>query len=645
MSAAEVAYRLARIIATKLERGGLRTFARVPSPRVAAGGRPFVLGGGGVDAAPYLAAADAVVTGKLRIFAIDYAIGTTPRWNRDPKSGREAPLVFGKSIDYRSESLVGDIKYLWEPNRHLHLVTLAQAWRASEDRKYLECLARHVDSWLEQCPFAKGPNWTSSLELGIRLINWSVVWQLTGGSASPLFEGTEGEKLRSAWLNSIYQHLHFIRGHLSRYSSANNHLIGEAAGLFIGALTWPCWDACQRWSSDAQEILEREALLQNGTDGVNFEQAISYQQFVLDFLVLAGLAGKANGRDFSDGYWKRIEAMVEYLASIMDVRGNVPMIGDADDGYVVRMSQESDFDPYRSMIATGAVLFGREDFRAKAGRLDDKTRWLLGAEAEAKFQQQLPKIAPLPVRRSFADGGYYILGCDFESDREVRAIVDAGPLGYLSIAAHGHADALALTLSVGGREFLIDPGTYAYHTQKNWRDYFRGTAAHNTVEVDGENQSVIGGNFMWLGKADARCEIWAVDDAVDRFVGSHDGYRRLGDPVLHRREIVFVRGDRRFRVVDTLDCKSDHRVKCHWHFSELCELELRGDVVTATNAGQTVSLKLIEPGGEIKLHRGESEPPRGWISRRFDVRVPTTTVSVTIPIRGTTSMVTEIACD
>ena len=191
---------------------------------------------------------------------------------------------------------------------------------------------------------------------------------------------------------------------------------------------------------------------------------------------------------------------------------------------------------------------------------------------------------------------------------------------------------------------MIDPGTYAYHTQKNWRDYFRGTAAHNTVEVDGENQSVIGGNFMWLDKADARCEIWTVDDAADRFVGSHDGYRRLGDPVLHRREIVFAKDDRLFRVKDTLDCKGDHQVKCHWHFSDLCEVELRGDTVSATNGGQTVNLKLVEPGGEIKLHRGELEPIRGWISRRFDVKGPTTTVSVTIPICGTTSIVTEIVC-
>ena len=94
-----------------------------------------------------------------------------------------------------------------------------------------------------------------------------------------------------------------------------------------------------------------------------------------------------------------------------------------------------------------------------------------------------------------------MLGSRFGTRDELRIVADAGPLGYLSIAAHGHADALAFTLSAHGQELLIDPGTYAYHTEREWRDWFRGTAAHNTVTLDDENQSVIGGNFMWLQRA------------------------------------------------------------------------------------------------------------------------------------------------
>ena len=405
MSASEIVHRLKSVISARLEQIGLGIPATVPSPNLALRFRSFTGGGEGIHGDRYLAAADEILAGRLRVFAIVHETGATPRWNADPKSGRVAPLVFGRTIDYRNNVLVGDIKYLWEPNRHLHLVTLAQAWRLSRDEKYLDGLKRHVSSWLEQCPYPLGPNWTSSLELGIRLINWSIVWQLIGGHSASVFEGVEGRLLRDRWLASIYRHMRFIRRHLSKFSSANNHLIGEVAGLFIGTMTWPHWQVCGQWSRDARRVLEREALRQNGPDGVNLEQAVSYQQFVLDFLLVAGLYARMNGCDFTDEYWRRIELMLEYLASIMDVKGNVPMIGDADDGYVVRMSQEEGFCPYRSLLATGAVLFGRRDFCAKAGKLDDKTRWLFGASTDTRFEDLSSKGESFSVRRSFPDGG------------------------------------------------------------------------------------------------------------------------------------------------------------------------------------------------------------------------------------------------
>jgi hypothetical protein len=297
------------------------------------------------------------------------------------------------------------------------------------------------------------------------------------------------------------------------------------------------------------------------------------------------------------------------------------------------------------LLATGAVLFKRADFKAKAGMLDDKTRWLFGAAADRIYEDLPVETNRLSVRRVFPDGGYWILGCDFETDQEIRAIVDAGPLGYLSIAAHGHADALAFTLSVGGREFLIDPGTYAYHTQKQWRDYFRGTAAHNTVVVDGENQSEIGGNFMWLRKANACCERWESTSHHDEFIGSHDGYTRLPDPVRHRREIRLDKRTRHFVVTDTLDCRGPHRVECFWHFAEDCEVAIDGNTLTASNSGRTIRMSMSGPKTSFEICRGRSEPPCGWVSRSFDVKVAAVTARIAFDIRGTTSVVTEIVCD
>ena len=491
-------------------------------------------------------------------------------------------------------------------------------------------------------PIPAGSELTSSLELAIRLINWSIAWQLIGGVGSVFAGLTACSSAIAGFDRSINTCISSVG--TSRYSSANNHLIGELSGLFVGCVTWPFWPDTAKWQRVAKIGLEREALRQNAADGVNREQAISYQQFVLDFLLLAGLAGRENDDAFSQPYWRRIESMLEFLAAVMDVNGNVPMIGDADDGYAVRLSQEAAFCPYRSLLATGAALFERGDFRAKAGQLDDKTRWLLGAASDKAYSEIPVNVAALPVRREFREGGYYVLGSEFETPRELRVVVDAGPLGYLSIAAHGHADALAFTLSVGGREILIDPGTYAYHTQKKWRDYFRGTAAHNTVTVDGENQSEIGGNFLWLRKANAVCELWETGSKSDRFVGSHDGYRRLDDAVVHRREILLEKAGRRIVVTDTLDCAGQHRAECRWHFSEACEVWLEGKVLYARNSGNVVSLRLADPALKFEIHNGEEHPPCGWVSRSFDVKIPTVTAVVPFAVQGRTTLITEIVC-
>ena len=652
MSAAELPYRAARLIAAHVESIGPRRKS-VPTGDREPWAKRWMHVPSGLDAAPYVAAADRIAAGELEVFGVRCAnAGGPPRWNRDPKTGIEAPLTTGKLLNYRDRRLVGDIKYLWEVNRHLHLVTLAQGYALTREPSYLGVLRQHLESWIEACPYGCGPNWCSALEAGIRLINWSIAWQLAGGAAAPLFAGSEGASFKRAWLDSVYEHARFIHGYFSRHSSANNHLIGEAAGLYIASLTWPCWERLREWGQTARETLEREALLQSSEDGVNLEQAVCYQQFTLDFLLLALLAGRSSGERFSAAYEQRLEAQLEFLASIMDAGGNVPMIGDSDDGAVTCLAQSADFSAYRSLLASGAILFASRALRSKAGTLDDKTRWLFGSRAEEVFRllEELPAAAPAPrlPRRAFPGGGYYVLGCDFDTREEIRLVADAGPLGYRSIAAHGHADALAFTLSLGGFEFLIDPGTYVYHGGGMWRAYFRGTSAHNTLRVDGLDQSESGGDFLWVRQARARCEVWQSSDAIDVFEASHDGYLRLTDPVLHRRRITLEKRARRVLIEDRLEMSGAHEVELFLHCDEGCTVESRpagaaGFVLRRGTAALAVTLPR-HPGASVELHRGDLERPCGWVSRRYDHRQPSPTILWRARLEGNSMLRTELMC-
>jgi hypothetical protein len=303
--------------------------------------------------------------------------------------------------------------------------------------------------------------------------------------------------------------------------------------------------------------------------------------------------------------------MLEFLASIMDVGGNLPMFGDADDAYVARSTRApaSAASSRRSRPARSSS--SAREFSAKAGALDDKTRWLIGPDADIRYGTLRGRAGALPVHTEFPEGGYCILGTDFETPDEIRVVADAGPLGYREIAAHGHADALSFTLSVGGVEFLVDPGTFAYHTETQWRAYFRGTSAHNTVRIDGLDQSEQGGNFMWLRKAKAERMAWTSTADEDRFEGCHDGYAGLEDPVTHCRRIVLDKRSRTLRIEDELQMRGAHAVEVFFHCAEdTLATPIPGGVSLARHGA--VDQGALAPGGG----RRDGGPPRQHRSDR-----------------------------
>ncbi|TAK84954.1 MAG: alginate lyase family protein [Betaproteobacteria bacterium] len=642
MTPAELAWRAARALQVRAERARLIGAGEIPSPDLGRLTRPWVHADARVDAARYVVAADRIADGWIDVLALQRVdIGSPPRWNRDPKTGIEAPLAFGKTLDCTDPDVVGDIRYLWHLNRHQHFVTLAQAYALTGRKRYTEAMREHLESWFFACPRGLGANWASALEAALRLVNWSVAWQLVGGAGGGLLR--DNAELRLLWMRLAYQHARFIRGWLSLHSAANHRLIGEAAGLFIAGLTWPHWSEARAWLSAGKAILEREALAQVSSDGVHRDQSACYQQGVLDLLVFCLLAGKANGEWFSPHYESRVEAMLDFVASTMDAGGRVPMLGDSDDSSATRLSAEEDFCPLRSALATGAVLFRRGDFKLKAKRLDDKSRWLLGAQADATFAELEAEKTRLPPRQSFPEGGYFVLGCDFDTPNEVRVVADAGPLGAGPAAAHGHADALSFTLSAGGREFLVDPGACAWHGRSRWREYFRGTLAHNTLRVDGLDQSVSGGAFLWLKKARAESSLWLSSAEKDTFEGWHDGYLRLEDPVKHRRLIELDKRARRLVIEDTLEMDEDHEVELLFHCSERCSVENQNGCLRIVREGRAIVLRLPQASGcVVQLYRGCVAPILGWVSRAFDAREAATTIVWQARLAGRTALRTEI---
>ncbi|MBN1506435.1 MAG: alginate lyase family protein [Sedimentisphaerales bacterium] len=569
---------------------------------------------------PLIARADKIAQHRLSFFDLnDKHLGDPILWNRDHKRGQDTPLVFSPALDYRDVNEAGDCKFVWEPNRHHQLVVLARAYRATGDPRYAHAVAEQLDSWLRQNPFGLGMNWRNGLELGIRLINW--VWAIDLIEES----GAISDELRRRLLDSVSRHIWEIDRKYSRGSSVGNHLIGEAAGVFVATSYFRTLRHASTWRQRSWEILNRQIIQQTYPDGGNREHTVGYHLFVLQFFVVAGVAARATGRDFPASYGSRLEKMFEFLATLSEGGDRLPAFGDGDDGYVLDLGR----DPrsVREWLAVGAALFARGDFMARAGGYAEPVKWLLGESGRRSLQAIRESSDSKCVSKALSDSGYYLLQCgDLDSPDRISVVFDCAPLGLEPLAGHGHADALSFTLRAFGRDVLVDPGTYDYFSYPAWRKYFRSTRAHNTIVIDDQDQSEMLGLFLWGRKARARCLCWEPTDTGGRVVGEHDGYTHLEDPVIHRREIELDCSRRALLIHDDIISGRAHDVSLYLHLAEHC---------VVTSAGENCFLIDIGPGTielqmdcllKMELLRGSDDPIGGWVSRGYHQKEPAATL-------------------
>ena len=245
-----------------------------------------------------------------------------------------------------------------------------------------------------------------------------------------------------------------------------------------------------------------------------------------------------------------------------------------------------------------------------------------------------PPAAPdRPASRPwhFADAGLTLLRAPRTDDHgELWCRCDGGPHGFLSIAAHAHADALALEVRHDGVEILTDPGTYCYHGEPEWRRYFRSTLGHNTLELDGEDQSTSGGPFMWTRHARSRVLAAATPDSgVARWRAEHDGYARRGRPVVHRRTVELDIDERELRVLDEVVSRQHQSCRLAWHLGPSVHVELDDRCATLawpSGRGARSAALQLPAGLSWSVHRGETDPPLGWYSPGFGRREPACTL-------------------
>lgn len=565
-------------------------------------------------------AAEQVLGGTWPQFGILRTDYEAPDWFLDPSTGRRAPsTAYAFDVPYRDPVAVGDIKHVWEPSRHHHVPLLAMAWRATGDERFANRAAAHLRSWWVANPFLSGVHWTSGIELGIRVVSW--IWTrrlLDGWAGAPsLFD--ENPVFRA----QLHHHQEYLARLHSRGSSANNHVIAEAAGLVVAAAACPWFAESDSWRRQGTDLLVRELEANTFGSGLNRELATEYHGLVLELALVAAIELDITGSDIRAPrrLWELIIAMLDALATVVDVRLHPPRQGDADDGRVLVLDGP-DADRWASLLATGAAIAGSPAWWPPQPEADVRATVL--AALGGALAPVAAAARPTERRDVLLDAGVALLRTQPDDRPEIWCRTDAGPHGFLSIAAHAHADALAVELRVDGVEVIADPGTFCYHGDPEWRAYFRSTAAHATLELAGVDQSRSGGPFLWSRYATSR-QLGFSDDG-DRvvWIGEHDGYEALEPPVAHLRTIRFDRHRRVLSVDDRVEGAGGHPCVLTWPLGPDVDLKLDGHTARLNWPGldRDVTVEL-DPTLTWSAHRGELDPPLGWYSPAFDRKVPT----------------------
>lgn len=437
---------------------------------------------------------ESILAGRWRFFGhLEVQVDDPPKWQYDYLVRRDvANDAAAFKLNYRSLTDGVDSKLVWEPSRWNQLVRLAMAAYVLGDRRAAEKCVEWLEDWVKHNPPYRGWNWTSALEVGLRLIQFAWMDSLLGApnSSSARAEGTNSPnwnsalqarlvKLRSAILPP---HVWYAWRHKSFGSSANNHLLGELVGCIVATARWPELAKCGALLNELQRRWEHEVLAQFAEDGGNKEQALNYQLFSWEFCWQARMALAGVGRKISPEVDERLRRAAQFFVDVQ-VPSDPWDYGDSDSAFVTPLFTDD----------TKVVEEWHEWFRTPNAE-QALEFWMGRARRDLKLEISDFKAGEW---RHLPDSGYAMRR---EGDWTLRW--DLSPLGLGSMAAHGHLDALHVSLWLRGVAMVIDPGTGAYHADKVLRNWLASRQAHNGTFSPTCCYSSRLGPFLWANAHD-----------------------------------------------------------------------------------------------------------------------------------------------
>lgn len=521
-------------------------------------------------------------------------------WRGDATIKKVSPLEYSWSINRQDMDRHGDVKYVSEISRMHFLPFLCLWYLAFKNKKTLEKINDIVFEWVEQNPYLNSINWTSGIEVGIRAVN--LVYSLHILSQC---KGEEQlvEELDERIRLSLASHYHFLKNHLSQFSSANNHLMAELMALNV---LCAYFDKPQKEVEKWKSLLFEEIKTQVNDDGVHMELCTRYHSEVLDQIIVAQSFLKAIGHEYPKEILERLGLMFNFVSHV-NYYGIETIFGDSDEGYILYPYFDNDFSLYTSQLGTANFLFNFKFF--SNGQFDFRNYLLFGEDFIFKAYDAYPSDT------IFKKSGY--LFC-YDHEHLLKLSFDFGKIGDDLSSAHGHSDQFHFNLQVGDKMIFTDAGTYQYHENFTfWRNYFRGISAHNTISINGLDHAIINSRMSWVMRP-KQPEILRYESNSNSVEISVQTEAFLGENVVHQRTIQFSRKEKSISVKDNLTSLNSELYTFDYFLNLHPEIEVdllnTNEIIINTNKEIVAIYKnLNRPEFVI----GDSEKPLGWYSPSF----------------------------
>ncbi len=508
---------------------------------------------------------------------------------------------------------LADIKLPWELGRCQHWVTLGQAWRLTGDSKYaIEILREHAD-FLEANPVGTGVQYTCTMDVAIRALNWALAFELV--RTAPAFDV---DAARHAY-RSLFDLAVFIEGNLENtYEVTSNHFLSNVVGLYGAGLVFRDLPAGRRWCESGRGWLEQEIRVQVLPDGADYESSIPYHRLVAELFLSGFRLAQLEGWPLSDEYVASLRRMIDFLAAVIRPDGLLPQVGDADDGRLHIFTGYGSWNPQdgRHLAAPAALLLDRPSWLALGGERGVWEAAWWGCDPDAMREDDSGRRDRSEL---FPDAGIAVA-----RSAESYLLVTNGRVGTNGFGNHKHNDHLGFEFHAEGAPLLVDPGSYVYTSDPDARNLFRSTGYHNTVSVDGVEQDDLKPEFLFRLFETSTVEHVRFTDTPTfvEYNGRHTGYGRLPSPVVHDRALRLVKTPGALLIVDRLRGGGAHRLRWHFHLAPGCGVE-------AVAPGE---FAVVRASGRFRFRAPADLTPQvgeAWYSPSYGVRVPCRAIDFT----------------